>query len=209
MNRISIQYHTALIDLLLPLIHLDRIDQESYDDLRALVVRHARAGLQLLVQYRDIFSTSYLSPLQLLCLVQLCDAFLRYDSAGETAQTIEFCFMCLEDAKPVYPVAAPLEKMFRNSLAEYNLPVPHELDELISRSAHLGPMELLDACTRTTYRQPFSQILPNLHGKAAQDFMARRQYLASQLRPSDEGFRPRSGTADSRKRMEIGSVLNP
>ena len=196
----SIQYHTAVIQLLQPLLHLDHIYQESYEQLVRAAVDHAKLGVQLLTQYKRIYTTLYLSPLQLFCLVHLCDAVVRWDGHGDTTpRTVEFCLVSLEEAKVGYPVAGPLQKMFRLSLTEYGISVPNELERMMGMSAHLGPEELLDACERPTYRQPMAHFFHIMEEVLGQDFMIGRQRMAEDSA---------SGAYDRGKRLAIGSLLN-
>lgn len=166
--------------------------------------------MELLTQYKDTYTNFYLSPLQLFCLVHLCDAVVQYDGHGDTTpRTVEFCLVSLEEAKVGYPVAGPLQKMFRLSLTEYGISVPNELERMMGISAHLGPEELLDACERPTYRQPMSQILPNMGAGIGQDFMNGRQRMAEE-RATEVRLEERSdsGANDRGKRLAIGSLLN-
>lgn len=206
----SIQYHTAIIQLLQPLLHLGHFYQESYEQLVRAVVDHAKLGVELLTQYKRIYTNFYLSPLQLFCLVHLCDAVVRWDGHGDTTpRTVEFCLSSLAEAKVGYPLAGPLQKMFRLSLTEYGISVPNELERMMGISAHLGLEELLEACERPTYRQPMSQILPNMAAGIGQDFMDGRQRMAedraTEVRLEE---RPDSGGYDQGKRLAIGSLLN-
>lgn len=198
------------MQLLQPLLHLDHFDQESYRHLLCFVVNHAKTGIELLVQYTSIFSNFYLSPLQLFCLVNLSDALVRYGELGDaTVRTVEFCFSSLEEAKIGYPLAGALQKMFRQSLTEYRIPVSDELERMIGASMHLGPEDLLDACTRPTYRQPFAQIIPMMEADAGQGFMDGWQHIA-EGRAAElplEGS-PGSESSGKGKRIEIGSLLN-
>lgn len=197
------------MQLFQPLLHLESISVESRVVVHDIVSNHTSQGLQLLIQYRDVYSDYYLSPLQLFCMVQICDSYIRHGRAGETSpRIIEFCFGCLEDAKVGYPVAGPLQKMFRNSLSEYNVPVPDELERMIGESVRLGPDELVDACTRTTYKQPISQVLPNMTNDIGQTFSIAWQQSSPQLRAAGERTRARSMSGKG-KGMDIGSMLNP
>lgn len=206
----SLQYHTAIIQLLQPLLHLDHFYQESYEQLVRVVVGHAKTGVELLMQYQNTYSNFYLSPLQLFSMVHLCDAVVRYDGQGETTpRTVEFCLTSLEEAKVGYPVAGPLQKMFSLSLSEYGIPVSNELERMIGGSAHIGPEELLDACTRSTYKQPVAQILPNLERDLGQNFMNGWQRITEgRLAEVPAGERSRSGSDGRGDRLAIGSLLN-
>ena len=206
----SLQYHTAIIQLLEPLLHLDHFYRESYEQLVWLVIDHAKTGVELLRQYQNAYSNFYLSPLQLFNMVHLCDAVVRYTGQSDlTPITVEFCLTSLEEAKIGYPVAGPLQKMFSLSLSEYGIPVPNELERMIGTSAHIGPEELLDACTRSTYKQPITQILPNMETELGQNFVNGWQRMAKgRLEETERRERSDSGSDGRGDRLAIGSLLN-
>ena len=174
-----------------------------------LVVYHAKVGVELLIQYKSIYTNFYLSPLQLFCLVNLCDTLVRYDGQVDTtSRTVNFCLTSLEEAKVGYPVAGPLQKMFRFSLTEYNVPVSDELERMIGVSARLGPEELLDACTRPTYKQPLAQLILNMEADLGQNFIKGWQRIIESRSPELHGQRSRSDSDEKGKRLEISSLLN-
>ena len=160
--------------------------------------------MELLTQYKRIYTNFYLSPIQLFCLVSLADALLRFDGHGDTtSKTVEFCLTSLEEAKVGYPIAGPLQRMFRLSLTEYRIPVSDKLERMIGASARIGPEELLDACTRPTYKAPMAQIMPNMEPDLGQAFMDAWQHLELPLGENSD-----SGSKGKGKRVEIGSLLN-
>lgn len=80
---------------------------------------------------------------------------------------------------------------------------------MIGESARMGPEELLDACTRPTYKQPMAQILPNMQPEVGQDFMNGWQHLVEgRTAELPLGERSRSGSNGREKRLDIGSLLN-
>ena len=201
--RSSIQYHTALLQLFQPLLHLDKHYRVSHDHLQGLVVKHAKTGLALLIQYRTSYSFRYLSPMLLFCIVHICDAIVRYTSNTEIAR---FCLESLEEAKTGYPLAGPLQKMFRLALDGYGISLPDELERLCGPSSRYGPEELLDACTRPSYQQPIIQLLPNLEPQLAQDFMDEWQKLCDE-RPQQN--QPGEASEPIRQSsMQINNLLN-
>lgn len=225
-DRYSVQYQTALVHLLQPLLHLDHADG-SYDHLRTLVIRQASEGFALITQHRNLYTSLYQSPLQLFCMVHICDALVRYHSESPSIpETIQFCFESLQEAKVSYPIAGPLQQMFRLSLAEYNVPVPDHLKSLIGDSSQYGPEDFLNTCTRATYRQPIKQLLSNLDPalgiefvqelqrmdqegfRASQEYQASRASQESQQ--SQQSRRSFSQSTDSEKigLMRIDSLLN-
>ena len=199
-----------MIQLLQPLLQLDHLDPDSYKQLLLVVVNYAKMGMKLLTQYKSIYTNSYLSPLQLFCLVNLSDAVVRFDGHDDvTMKTVEFCLTSLEEAKVGYPVAGSLQKMFRVALTDYNIRVSDELERMIRVSARMAPEELLEACTRPTYKQPITQILHNMEANLGQGFMNGLQCIAegnSAQVPLEEDLD--SGSSGKGKRMDIDSLLN-
>ena len=204
------QYHVALVHLLQPLLQQDHFYHESYENLRKLLIKNARLGLELQGQYSRLYTTHYLSPIQLFCLVHLCDAIIRFDATDSASRTecIEFCLISLEQAKLGYTVAGPLQKMFHVALSDYDIPISRELESHIGSSVRIGPEELLEACTRASYRQPIAQLLPNMAPRLAQEFIAGYQQKF-QGRPSEQATAEASNPArGQQKRLEINALLN-
>ena len=203
----SIQYHVALTQLFQPLLHLDKYYKASHDYLEAIVVKHARIGLALLMQYRTAYSFRYQSPIMLFCIVHICDTLVAHDNHdGSAIETARFCLEGLEEAKVGYPVAGPLQRMFRLALDGYSMLIPDELERLCGPSSKYGPDELLDACTRSSYQQPITQLLPNLDPGLAQDFMDEWQKLCED-RPQQDRVMDFPGT-ERQTSMQIDSLLN-
>ena len=160
--------------------------------------------MELLTQYKRIYTNFYLSPIQLFCLVILADAVVRFDGHGDTTpKTVEFCLTSLEEAKVGYPIAGPLQRMFRLSLTEYRIAVSDKLEKIIKASARIEPEELLDACTRPTYKAPMPQLMPNMEPDLGQAFMDAWQHMELPLEENSG-----SGSNGKGKRVEIGSLLN-
>jgi len=102
--------------------------------------------------------------------------------------------------------------MFRNSIFEYNIPVPDELERLIGPSARISPEELLDAFTRPTYKQPITQLISNMDSHLATEFITSWQHLFSEDQASKDLSRENgeSGNRNGKgKKIDIGSILNP
>lgn len=211
MLRTSIQYACGMAQLLQPLLHLGHYRQSSYKRLQQLVVTHAKIGVDLLVQYRNLYSNQYLSPLHLLCMVHLCDSLVRYGSNDiDTSDVASFCLTSLEQAKVGYPLAGPLQKMFLSALNEYGIQISNEVERIVGTAVRIGPEELLDACSRTSYRQPIAQMLPNMNSDLGEEFMNGLQQIPDRPSPSQvTGRRPDADVMNRRSRMEVGSLLNP
>lgn len=207
----SVQYHTALVHLLHPLLYLENT-QSSYEYLKDLLIRQARDGFALIVQHQHLYTFMYQSPLQLPCFVHLCDVLVQYDRQNPaTPDIIRFCFESLEEAKASYSIAGPLQQMFRLSLAEYNVPVPSDLHRLIGHASRYGPEDFLNTCTRASYRQPINQLLPNLDPALGMEFVQESQRIEEDGFMSSQRSQDSSQSqSESRKQslMRIESVLN-
>lgn len=208
---ISIQYSCAITQLLQPLLSLDHYRQASYERLRQLIVTHAKIGVDLLVQYRNVYSNEYLSPLHLMCMVHLCDTLVRYGpNSVNTSDIASFCLRSLEQAKFGYPLAGPLQKMFLLALNDYGITISNSLEREVGAAARIGPEELLDACTRASYRQPIAQMLPNMEDQLGQRFMDGLQAFSERSSASQvTSQRPSPESIGRQKRMEVESLLNP
>ena len=174
------------------------------------MIKHAKIGLELLTQYRAAHTFRYLSPIMLFCIVHICDALVGYDGqSGAAIEIARFCLEGLEEAKVGYPLAGPLQKMFRIALDGYNISIPDELERLCGPSSKYGPEELLDACTRSSYQQPIAHLLPNIGPRVAQDFMDEWQKRCGD-RPLQDTAMESSGNSriERQKSMQIHALLN-
>ena len=191
------------------MIHLDHYRQASHEFLIQLLLSHAKIGFDLLVQYRNIYSNQYLTPLHLLCMVHLCDGLVRYGSKSiDTSDVVAFCLTSLETAKVGYALAGSLQKMFLIALSDYGVTISNELESQIDAASHIGPEEMLDACTRPSYRQPISQLLLGMDSDMGQEFANGLQEILRRRSPVQDTAKRRPH-ADSITRMQVGSLLNP
>lgn len=205
--HLSIQYHTALIHLLQPLLHLDGYSETDYEALRQHVLNHARSGIRFLYQYQKAYSQYFLTPLQIFCMVHICEALTRYgrdDSQSPTiSEAVDFCLSALEQTRISYPLAGPLQQMFRTSLKEQGRPIPKEVERRIEAPNRHTPDELLDACIRPTYRLPVSQILSNMEPNLGQSFMDTWNELTKDTNGGTQGGKNKAG-----RQMNIQDMLN-
>lgn len=136
---------------------------------------------------------------------------IRYEKASDHANRnacIEFCLVSLEQAKIGYTVAGPLQKMFHVALSDYDIPISREMERHMGASIRIGPEDLLEACTRSSYRQPIAQLLPNMAPRLGQEFIDGYQQLF-QGRPSEQATAEAASVARGKqKRLEIGALLN-
>ena len=111
--------------------------------------------------------------------MHICDALIRYTltsserphNSPPQSEVVNFCLETLEEMRGDYPIALALQAMFRISLNELGVPFSTDQEAILEASAQLGLHNLLDACTRPTYRQPTLQILTNMEDGIAQTFV--------------------------------------
>ncbi len=133
------------------------------------MVRSSREGVQLLERYRNALTNRYQPPLQAFQLVHLCDAILRVGPAerdGLGQRIVVFCLEMLGEALPDFAFVGPLQAMFCQTARESGFVLPDDVDALMQGRSAYGPEELLDACERTTYRQPAGLLLGRLDAAA-------------------------------------------
>ena len=205
----SIQYHTALVNLLEPLLYLEETRTSTRDAIADLLVKHSKEGLSLLIRYCELYSAEYMTPVMLFCTVQVCDAIVSHDCHDQsTIDTIRFCLVSLTDAKACYPIAGPLARMFANSLHDRQFDLPSDLQSFIPEKSAYELEELLNACTRPTYRIPVSQLLPSLKPSLAEDFLEEWQRANVHDVAMDISSPVSESSTKTQRSMQISSLLN-
>ena len=140
-------------------------------------------------------------------MVQICDALVRYDRADPESSTVlevvEFCLNSLQEIRISYPVADSLQQMFRMSLNEQGISIPVDLQRRFAAFARMTPDDLLDACTRPTYRQPVQQIMFNMEPDLGHHFIHMWSDLAGH-----RGGGKHKGKQKEPKAMDIENMLN-
>ena len=185
---------------------------EARNIIRSMLVGHAKDGLKLLLDYREHYSFDFISPLQLLCMVHICDVMATVahvdDYIHDLTDPIRFCLETLKEAKFSYPIASPLQKMFLISMNEANVAIPPDLREMIREVESLGLDELLNSVTRPNYRQPTSQLQPSMEKTLAVDFV--QELLRRGLGPGQKSQgKGRWDEVDGTGRVDVGDLLNP
>ena len=184
------------------------------DHLKALTVEYAWQGLEIQRKYRRLFTCRYQPSLQNFSLLHFGDALFRFAlSEVDGKEIVEFCLDALKesaDGRGGFAVCGPLQEMFRRCAVECGVPMPDNLDDLLSKE-QFGPDKLLDACTRLSYTQPIDQIVSNIDEEFAKTFAAEwRKFVEG---PGDEESVSSEATRLSEKSageryMKIGSLLN-
>lgn len=140
-------------------------------------------------------------------MVHICEAFVHYDhgdsQSPSVADTVDFCLSALEQTRRSYPIAGPLQQMFRSSVKERGISIPHELELRIASPTQHSTDELLDACIRPTYKLPVAQIALNMEPDLGQKFME----TWNELTAEGQGGSP-NGKHKGARQMSIEDMLN-
>lgn len=209
MTLASIHFHVSIINLLRPLLSLPNTSREASDFICSALLQQAQAGLGLFIQYRDAYGALYQSPLLLFCLVHICDAIVSHDGqVSFTASAIRFCMEYLQDAKARYPLAGPLQTMFATSVIETGNAMPSDLRHLPGNDHTYQLDDLLNACTRASYRIPIAQLLPTMSPTLAEDFVREWWATTGQQQHVNQEISPRSSADTSTRSLHINDLLN-
>ncbi|KAL8649438.1 MAG: hypothetical protein Q9210_004393 [Variospora velana] len=204
----SIQYHVTVIQALRPMLHLQDTSETSEQDIRGIILEHARTGFGFLQKYHERHTCYRQSPLQLFCTVHICDALVKCnndppnDNDRAATEAIEFALGDLGEAQGGFPIAGILRASFAQAMLECkSLSLPDRVRRRLEETAPCSPHLIQNALTRSTYQQPMGQVLPMLDPSLQRDFAA----VLRKRRESDDGG---DGWGERLESMEIGSVLN-
>ncbi|KAI9821198.1 MAG: hypothetical protein M1827_003932 [Pycnora praestabilis] len=205
---LHIQYFTALVNLFRPLLALESFSAPAHEHLRAIAVKYAKRGLDMVETYRGLYTCRYQPSLQTFCVLHMCDLLIKYNSVDPTAtEVVRFCLTVLKesaDGQGGFSVCGPLQETFRQAAVEYGVALPDDLDELmVCPPSQYSPDDVLDACTRLSYAQPVNQVNMNFESTMADDF-------AEEWREFIEGYGSVADVPNSSagRSMHIGSLLN-
>lgn len=204
--RFSIQYHTAIVQHLSPLLHTPYFATADQESLRALVVFHAQSGMEMLEHCRRLYSSRYLSPLVTMCTLHISDAVIRHTPQPQNSKfardTISFCFESLQEAGAGFKICGALQELFRRTVVGTSLSLPDNLEDLMEPPQNFGVNEILGACTRLEYTQPLSQVLNHIDPSIGSDWLRYWQSLI--MAPEGQFTKP----TPTERYLQIPSLLN-
>ena len=169
-----------------------------------MTVYHARCGLEVLEHSRRLYSTRYQTPLLSFCVLHLGDTLLRYSPDEPPAPSVAvFCLEMLSKTSAGFAVCGPLSSLFRRTSNELGVELPADIDERIGKSVEYSLDDILDACTRLSYRQPTEQALRHMDSSIAADWATEweKQIVEPKLKHSRR-------ESSSGRYLQIGSLLN-
>lgn len=228
---LHIHYHVALCQLFRPILEIGVLPETTRAHLSDITIQSALDGLQLLERYRSLYTNRYQNPLLAFCVVHICEMLVRAGAVvkREQQRAVRLAFEATHEALPGFAYAGPLQYMFLQTTQEEGVDLPDDVERLMCGRTRYGPEEMLDACERVAFTQPYKilrdQVDRNLgvdferewkafiekHGAGARNQWGGRvmpQGARLEVGRSDSNSSSASGGSSARS-MQINSVVNP
>ncbi|KAL8710635.1 MAG: hypothetical protein Q9220_004859 [cf. Caloplaca sp. 1 TL-2023] len=205
---LHVQYHVAVVQHLTPLLQNEAMLGPWQLGIRQLIVDHARKGVRMLDRSRQLYSTRYMMPVICFSILHIGDTLIRYSPQDPLAlEVVEFCLSTLQEASSGFPLCGPLQELFRRTAMECGTELPANIERIMGGLGHYGVDDILDACTRLDYKQPFDQSVRHVDDNIAEDWPDKwQQIIENPARP--EPRRQTSKRLSSEKQIPIDSLLN-
>lgn len=193
----------------MPLMYCNHFSVADTDELRRMIVYHARMGLEILGHSRRLYTTRYQMPLLSFCVLHLGDILVRESAADPPAtDVVTFCLEMLARTQAGFGICGPLSSLFRKTAEQHNVPFPRDIEERIGQPIQYTVDDVLDACTRLAYAMPLDQTFRHIDRAIASQWSHEweRQVIATQqlTKSSERAHRP----STSEQYMNIGALLN-
>lgn len=204
----SIQYHTAVMEHLTPLIYCNRFSDVDAEELRRMVIFHARRGLDVVKHSRHLYKTRYQLPLLSFCTLQLADMLVRESPEDPVASdVVSFCLESLAETKAGFAICGPLASLFRRTAEQHGIPIAPDIEAKLGGPVQYTVDHILDACTRLAYTMPLDQTFRHIDRAIAMEWPAEWERQVVATKPG-EGRRSAHKPSPSEQYMSIGSLLN-
>ena len=187
----------------MPLLYSNYFNEADSDELRRMIVYHARCGLETLEHSRRLYTTRYQMPLLSFCVLHLGDIVVRQSPEDPPAsEVVVFCLEMLSRTQAGFAVCGPLSYLFRRTAAEQKIPLPSDMDERFGLQDQYSLDDILDACTRLAYAIPLDQTFRHIDRSIASEWSA--EWDRQVVKAGKGSHRP----SMSERYMQIGALLN-
>lgn len=192
----------------MPLVYCEHFSKADTDELRHMVLYHARAGLERLEHLRRLYTTRYQMPLLSFCVLHLGDVLVRESNPDvHGTEVVTFCLEMLAKTQAGFAICGPLSSLFRRTAELQGISLSPDIDDKIGRPTQYTVDDILDACTRLAYTMPLDQTFRHIDRAIATEWGREweRQVVATQIvETSKRSHRP----SNSEQYMQIGALLN-
>ena len=194
----------------MPLVNCGHFAPADTEELRRMVVFHAREGLEILGHSRRLYTTRYQVPLLSFCVLHLGDILIRESPNDPPAtEVMTFCLEMLARTRAGFAICGPLSSLFRKTAEHHNIQLPSDINDRVGGPIDYSVDDILDACTRLAYSMPLDQTYRHIDRAIAHEWAGEweRQVVATQAtKTGKETRRPSGGGSD--QYMQIGALLN-
>lgn len=220
-----------MCQLFRPILEIGVLPETTRAHLSDVTIQSALDGLQLLERYRSLYTNRYQNPLLAFCVVHICETLVRAGAVvkREQQRAVRLAFEATHEALTGFAYVGPLQYMFLQTTQEEGVDLPDDVEQLMCERTRYGPEEMLDACERVAFTQPYKilrdQVDRNLgvdferewkafiekHGAGARNQWGGRvmpQGARLEVGRSDSNSSSASGGSSARS-MQINSVVNP
>ena len=187
-----------------PLLQCGLFSSKDLAELTRIVVFHARSSVDLLAHARRLYSARYTMPSLSFGLVHACDALVRFSPLEPPASdTVEVCLAVLQQTGVGFALCGPLQSLFYRTVEECGVRISDQRRGVMDSLDHYMIDDILDACIRLSYTQPFDQILAHIDPDIAKEWPQKwqRQVVAAV-------GQVRRDSSSSGRYMQIGNLLN-
>ncbi|KFZ23852.1 hypothetical protein V502_01668, partial [Pseudogymnoascus sp. VKM F-4520 (FW-2644)] len=173
-----ILYDYSIVHLLRPLLDLEGFPSMPVEE---VAWTHAQHALFLLEHYyRAQYTCRHQTVLQMFAMSSICGLIARFFPTKSTKDSgvkdgpdaIALGFEILQESNISFPVAGAIQELLRREVvgSSVKLPLGHPLAS--PRSSHLTYSygDLMDVCTRPSYRQPFWGVREKFDKELAEDW---------------------------------------
>jgi len=205
---LHISYCVAICQLFTPLLECKQLSAMANNHIKQLVLQSALEGLSLYQRYCTLFSNRYQPPLQAFCLVHLCDVILRH-AKSDVDKIIHFCLETLGEALHGFPMIAPLQAMFCESVLSSGYNLPADVEQFMGGRSwqSYSREDKLECCERLTYAQPVDLLIERLDPQFAQQFEDEWKIFIERHGADDDDNDTSTGYESEEQRMptQVGS----
>ena len=179
MYTCSVQYHTAIVQHLMPIAQSGFFQDDDLDTLLDLIASHAWKGLDLLQMAQSIYTSRFSLPLISFCTIFLGDALIVKSSHlnngpadRSSSEAIKTCLELLQQTRHGFALCGPLQKLLCNRAEEYDVAIPDDVKEMPGSFGQYGVDNFLDACCGLSFNLPLNRLLPQIDPRIARDWPA-------------------------------------
>ena len=174
-----------MTQLLAPLLQCQYFSENDSEELRRMMVNHAKRAYDLMTQSTRLYSCRFHAPLTTLCLLHVGDVLMRHGikELSYSVPTVAKDFLyAMQETRSGFAVCGPLQQMYRLTLKSQGIPLPDDIDDHMGPDTRYDVDDLLDSCTRLSYTQPVEHIAAFFHPEIAEEWQQEWQKQSEQSR---------------------------